>query len=275
MDIREMVASITKEILQSMNTEKQSSTAPRVLYVFCDSQAHEAFQDHFIQLKNHGICHDILFLDGETSSWLGMHKIECGGAGKILTADEYAPAPLEVPKDYVGIVIPEIDLDNAARIASGLKGTIKAEIVFSALVTGKFVIAGSDVPGIKRADRRTLQTLTLTPAYEKLFNRHVEGMKELGVEFAEQRRLADRVVSKLKSQLQKVETTSKTEQPTLTPLDEQEAVFSGKLLTADWIRSQPELRDTTLMVKKGAIVSPLAYDSMRERGITVSYLGKG
>lgn len=273
MDIRDMVASITKEILQSMNTEKKSE-APRVLYVFCDSQAHEAYQDHFIQLKNHGICHDILFLDGETSSWLGMHKIECGGAGKILTADEYAPAPLEVPKDYVGIVIPEVDLDNAARIASGLKGTIKAEIVFSALVTGKFVIAGSDVPGIKRADRRTLQTLTLTPAYEKLFQRHVEGMKELGVEFAEQRRLADRVVAKLKSQLPKVE-APKAEQPTLTALDEEETVFSGKLLTADWIRSQPELRDTTLLVKKGAIVSPLAYDSMRERRITVSYLGKG
>jgi len=272
MDIREMVASITKEILLSMNTEKKKE-APRVLYVFCDSQAHEAYTDHFIQLKNHGICHDILFLDGETSSWLGMHKIECGGAGKIITADEYAPAPLEVPKDYVGIVIPEIDLDNAGRIAAGLKGTIKAEIVFSALVTGKFVIAGSDVPGIKRADRRTLQTLTLPPAYERLFQRHVEAMKELGVEFAEQRRLADRVVSKLKAQLQKDET--KPEQPALTALDEAEAVFSGKLLTADWIKSQPELKNTILHVKKGAIVSPLAFDSMRERGTTVSYLGKG
>lgn len=272
MDIREMVASITKEILQSMNDEKKKPS-PRVLFVFCDSQAHEAHSDHFIQLKNHGICHDILFLDGETSSWLGMHKIECGGAGKIITADEYAPAPLEVPKDYAGIVIPEIDLDNAARIASGLKGTIKAEIVFSALVTGKFVVVGSDVPGIKRSDRRTLQTLTLTPAYEKVFNRHVEEMKELGVEFVEQKRLADRVVSKLKSQLQKDEV--KAEQPAMAALDETEAVFSGRLLTADWIRSQPKLKDKTLHVKKGAIVSPLAFDSMRERGITVSYLGKG
>ncbi|KQL46722.1 hypothetical protein AN963_17565 [Brevibacillus choshinensis] len=272
MDIREMVASITKEILQSMNQEKKKQ-APRVLYVFCDSQAHEAFTDHFIHLKNNGVCHDILFLDGETSSWLGMHKIECGGAGKIITADEYAPAPLEVSKDYVGIVIPELDLDNAARIATGLKGTIKAEIVFSALVTGKFVIAGSDVPGIKRADRRTLQTLTLTPAYEKLFQRHVQELGELGIEFAPQKRLAERVVSKLKAQLQKDEV--KTDQSALTALDEAEAVFSGKLLTADWIRSQPQLRNTTLLVKKGAIVSPLAHDSMRERGITVSYLGKG
>ncbi|EMT52479.1 MULTISPECIES: hypothetical protein [Brevibacillus] len=272
MDIREMVASITKEILQSMNQEKKPP-APRVLYVFCDSQAHEAFADHFIQLKNHGICHDILFLDGETSSWLGMHKIECGGAGKILTADEYAPIPLEVPKEYAGIVIPEIDLDNAARVANGLKGTIKAELVFSALVTGKFVLVGSDVPGIKRADRRTLATLTLPPAYEKLFHRHVQEMKELGVEFAEQKRLADKVIAKLNAGKKKEEAAPG--QPVLTALDETEAVFSGRLLTADWIRSQPQLRNTTLYVKQGSIVSPLAYDSLRERGVTVSYLGKG
>ena len=157
-------------------------------------------------------------------------------------------------------------------IRQGAPADLIFQSVFAALVTGKFVIAGSDVPGIKRADRRTLQTLTLPPAYEKLFQRHVEAMKELGVEFAEQRRLADRVVSKLKAQLQKDET--KPEQPALTALDEAEAVFSGKLLTADWIKSQPELKDTILHVKKGAIVSPLAFDSMRERRITVSYMGK-
>lgn len=272
MDVREMVASITKEILQSLQQEKVKQ-ARRVLYVFCDSQAHVAFLDHFIHLKNNGVCHDLLFLDGETSSWLGMHKIECGGAGKILAADEFAPAPLEVPKDYDGIVIPELDLDNAARIAAGLKGTIKAEIVFAALVTGKFVIAGSDVPGIKRADRRTLQALTLPPAYERLFQRHVQELTELGIEFAPQKRLAERVVSKLRSQLPKE--GEQAAKPTATALDETEAVFSGKLLTADWICSQPQLRHTTLHVKQGAIVSPLAQDSMRERGITVSYIGRG
>ncbi|USG65542.1 hypothetical protein NDK47_26145 [Brevibacillus ruminantium] len=272
MDIREMVASITREILQSMN-EAKTEPSPRVLYVFCDSQAHEAFADHFIQLKNHGICHDLLFLDGETSCWLGMHKIECGGAGKIIAADEYAPVPLEVPKDYDGIVIPEIDLDNAARVASGMKGTIKAEIIFSALVTGKFVLVGSDVPGIKRADRRTLATLTLPAAYEKRFHRHVQEMKELGVEFAEQKRLADRVIARLNAVRKKAEGVS--EKPVLTPLDETEAVFTGRLLTADWVRSQPQLQGTTLQVKQGTIVSPLAVDSLRERGITLSYLGKG
>ena len=271
-NIREMVAAITKEILQAQYREEQEK-APRVLYVFCDSQAHEAYGDHFIQLKKYGICHDILFLDGETSSWLGMHQIECGGAGKILAADEYAPAPLEVPANYDGIVIPEIDLDNAARIATGLKGTIKAEIVFSALVTGKFVVVGADSPGLKRADRRTLQTLALPPAYEQLFRQHVGRLQELGVEFAEQKRLAERVIARLKDRW-KVE--GKSQQATGSEqVDEGEAVYSGRLLTADWVYAQPQLRETVLQVKKGTIISPLAYDALRERSITVRTLGKG
>lgn len=271
-NMREMVEAITKEILQSLTQEEQQK-APRILYVFCDSQAHEAYADHFIQLKKHGICHDLLFLDGETSSWLGMHKIECGGAGKIIAADEYAPAPIEVPEQYAGIVIPEIDLDNAARIATGLKGTIKAEIVFAALVTGKFVVVGSDSPGLKRADRRTLQTLTLPPAYERIFQGHVEQMKELGVEFIEQKRLAERVIVKLKGK--QPDQPSVNKDAVQTWGGELEDTFAGKLLTADWIRSQPQLRDTTLQVKKGTIVSPLALDTMRERGVTIRYLGKG
>lgn len=271
-NIREMVEAIAKEILQAQYREEQEK-APRVLYVFCDSQAHEAYGDHFIQLKKYGICHDILFLDGETSSWLGMHQIECGGAGKILAADEYAPAPLEVPANYDGIVIPEIDLDNAARIATGLKGTIKAEIVFSALVTGKFVVIGADSPGLKRADRRTLQTLALPPAYEQLFRQHVGRLQELGVEFAEQKRLAERVIARLKDRW-KVE--GKSQQATGSEqVDEGEAVYSGRLLTADWVYAQPQLRETVLQVKKGTIISPLAYDALRERSITVRTLGKG
>lgn len=274
MDIKQMVESITKEILQSMNVEKiKKQELPRVLYVFCDSTAHEAFTDQFIQLQNHGICHDILFLDGETSSWLGMHKIECGGAGKILTADEYAPAPQEVPKDYVGIVIPEIDLDNASRVVAGMKGTIKAEIIFAALVTQKFVIVGEDVPGIKRSDRRTLKTLSLPPGYQKLFARQIDEMKELGIEFDLQKRLAERVIQKVKKS--KAVSQETTEIPSADVEDDAKLVFSEKLLTADWIRLQSRIPGNTIYVNNGSIVSPLAYDVLREKGISLQYIGRG
>ncbi|MDR7317009.1 hypothetical protein [Brevibacillus nitrificans] len=259
MDVRQMIESITREILQSMSIPQEKK--PKWLFIFCDSTAHEAFTDQFIALQNHGICHDILFLDGETSSWLGMHRIECAGAGKIIATDEYAPAPLELPKEYDGIVIPEIDLDNAARVVAGLKGSIKAEIIFSALVLGKPVLVGEDVPGIKRSDRRCLKTLSLPGPYQKLFQRHVNDMKELGIEFAAQKGLADAIIRKNRASLPNHEPVSGGQQP-----------VTAKLLTADWVRAQSEFTEDRLVLRQGAIVSPLAMDLLKEKGVAVHYV---
>ncbi|RNB79139.1 hypothetical protein EDM59_28240 [Brevibacillus nitrificans] len=259
MDVRQMIESITREILQSMSTPQEKK--PKWLFIFCDSTAHEAFTDQFIALQNHGICHDILFLDGETSSWLGMHRIECAGAGKIIATDEYAPAPLELPKEYDGIVIPEIDLDNAARVVAGLKGSIKAEVIFSALVLGKPVLVGEDVPGIKRSDRRCLKALSLPGPYQKLFQRHVNDMKELGIEFAAQKGLADAIIRKNRVSLPNHEPGSGGQQP-----------VTAKLLTADWVKAQSEFTEDKLVLRQGAIVSPLAMDLLKEKGVAVRYV---
>ncbi|MFP3387736.1 hypothetical protein [Brevibacillus sp. SIMBA_040] len=265
MDVRQMIESITREILQSMKPETVQESQEKWLYIFCDSKAHESFEDQFIALQNNGICHDLLFLDGETSSWLGMHRIECGGAGKIITADEFAPVPLEVPKEYDGVIIPEIDLDNAARIAAGLKGTIKAEIVFSALVLGKPVLVSRDVPGIKRADRRTLKTLTLPKPYQQLFLRHVHDMKELGVEFYPQKGLADAVIRKSRAKKQQETAGSSGGVVGARPAQ------SAKLLTAEWVNAQAEFPDAGLVLRQGTILSPLAKDMLKEKGIAIHY----
>lgn len=264
MDVRQMIESITREILQSMSIPQEKK--PKWLFIFCDSTAHESFADQFIALQNHGICHDLLFLDGETSSWLGMNRIECGGAGKIIAADEYAPAPLELPKEYDGIVIPEIDLDNAARVVAGLKGTIKAEIIFSALILGKPVLVGEDVPGIKRSDRRCLKTLTLPGPYQKLFLRHVNDMKELGIEFAPQHGLAASIIRMNRASRQAAELAS----PHQDGQGRQPAAV--KLLTAEWVRAQTDFPDSTLVLRQGAIISPLAMDLLKEKGIRVHYV---
>ncbi|GLI07479.1 hypothetical protein YDYSG_35090 [Paenibacillus tyrfis] len=284
MEIKPMIESIVRELVQAMQAEQAKK--PKVLYLFCDSTAHEAFTDHFILLKNSGICYDMLFLDGETSSWLGLHKIECAGPGKIIAADEYAPAPLELPLEYDGIVIPEIDVDNAARAAQGLKGTVKAEILFSALVLNKFVLIGDDIPGLKRADRRTLKTLTLPKPYAKLFERYKRELAALGAEFAPQKLLAEAVVRNCGvTQRQPVSEASANAVSSPEPVSAQagaangstavagSAVFEGKLLTAEWVKRQtdtaPDVRK--LILGKGTIVSPLAADLLREKDVAVQY----
>ncbi|SCW36137.1 hypothetical protein SAMN04487970_100469 [Paenibacillus tianmuensis] len=288
MEIKPMIESIVRELVQAMQAEQMKK--PKVLYLFCDSTAHEAFTDHFILLKNSGICYDLLFLDGETSAWLGLHKIESSGPGKIIAADEYAPAPLELPLEYDGIVIPEIDVDNAARAAQGLKGTVKAEILFSALVLNKFVLIGDDIPGLKRADRRTLKTLTLPKPYVKLFERYKRELAALGAEFAPQKLLAEAVVRKCGAAQRQTGNDASAKGSSLPEAASAHAgaangraaaagsaVFEGKLLTAEWVKRQtdtaPDVRK--LILSKGTIVSPLAADLLKEKDVTVQYADKG
>lgn len=265
-DMRAVIESIAKEILQSMNQKERPKQ--RVLFVFCDSTAHEAFHDQFIKLNNHRICHDLLFLDGETASWLGMNRLECGGAGRVIATDEYAPSPLEVPKEYDAILIPEIDLDNAARVAAGMKGTIKAELIFAALVLGKSVLIGSDVPGIKRADRRTLQSVELPGPYQRLFQQQMAALLELGVELHPQRSLADAVIRRLKSRRIE-EATDGTE----VEASEDGCVFDGKLLTVEWLQRQTHLPNKIIYLQADTLISPLAKDLLKEQGWHVRTTG--
>ncbi|MFC5402901.1 hypothetical protein [Cohnella soli] len=279
MDLKPLVESVARELLEAWRKETATqSPPPKVLYVFCDSTAHEAYSDQFIHLRNNGVCHDLLFLDGETSGWLGMHKIECGGAGRIIAADEFAPAPLEVPRDYDGIVIPEIDLDNAARIALGMKGTIKSEIVFAALMERKFVLVGEDSPGAKRSDRRTLRTITLPEPYAKLFSYYKHELSMYGVELAPQKRLADIVVDKLGRQGKDDDRADRKsdgsqrqpEQKDSTPEDRQS--FHGRLLSADWLSETYKRQPFgELEIMRSTIVTPLAADEIKRYGIALTY----
>lgn len=270
MEIKQMVEAIVRELLG------QQAARPKLLYLFYDSTSHEAFTDHFITLNINGIDHDLMFLDGEASCWLGKHKIECGGRGKTIASDEFAPAPIEVPLSYEGIVIPEIDLDNAARAALGMKGTIVSEIIFSALVQNKFVLIGEDISGLKRADRRTLQTLALPAPYRNLLDYYKMELQMYGVEFAPIKLLADKAVSKIRAETQGSTKTEAAASASPTPPASSACVYEGRLVSAEWIAR--ELRDpslSTLRIGKKTMISALAQDMLKDRGITIEYMAEG
>jgi hypothetical protein len=273
-EIKQMVEAIVREMLS------QQVKRPKVLYLFYDSTSHEAFTDHFIALNINGIDHDLMFLDGEASCWLGKHKIECGGRGRTIASDEFAPAPIEVPLAYEGVVIPEIDLDNAARAALGMKGTIVSEIIFSTLVQNKFVLIGEDISGLKKADRRTLQALTLPTAYRNLFDYYKMELQMYGVEFAPTKELAEKVAGKIRSE--KAEADLKAElEPSLPAISEISApatsalVYEGKLVSAEWVtREIRNLSFRSLQISSQTIISALAHDMLKDRGITIEYIAE-
>ncbi|SDX08606.1 hypothetical protein [Paenibacillus sp. CF384] len=290
MEMKQLVESIIRELVGTMQAQA-AEPPPKVLYIFCDSTAHEAYRDHFILLQKNGIQYDRLFLDGVTSGWLGMHKVESSGLGRTIAVDESAPAPIEIPMGYDGIVIPEIDVGDAGRVALGMKGTVRSEIIFAALVMGKFVVVGDDSSGLSRSDRRTLKELTLPMPYQKLFSYYKSEMHMYGVDFAPAQELAEWVVKRVGGPAARImgndeESTAEAaaidsrEDATATTaaaeLSEHQARFEGKFLSADWVnRLAVNKRITVILVKRGTILSPLARDVLREKGIVVQIRDEG
>ncbi|OXM13822.1 hypothetical protein [Paenibacillus herberti] len=276
MDIRQLVQDIAREIMSLSDKPNLQRKAPKLLFIFCDSRAHEGHSDQFILLDNHGIEYDLVFLDGVTSAWIGMSRMESSGAGKTIAIDEYAPAPIELPKDYDGVVIPEIDLDNASRIAAGLKGSVKAEIVFSALLLNKPVWVGKDSPGVKRNDRKTLKVLSLSPGYTKLFQKRLAELEELGIMFGPGQELSREVVryfELLKSDGVGYEADGSSAAATASRTATTRPDVA--LITADWVSAQAASLNGLLEVERGTIVSPLAKDLLRDKGIVLHFSDKG
>lgn len=267
--MREIIESVVKEVVSSVKEEREKAENGKVLFVFCDSTAHEAYENQFIELKANKVSYDILFLDGDTSSWLGMNKVESSDSEKVIAASIGSKAPLELSEEYDFIVIPEIDLDNAARIAAGLKGSIKSEIVFSALLLNKKIFIGNDVTGIKRADRSALKTTTLPKPYKKVFEKYLKDLSDLGIEFISPKKFSDLILKTVEIKDEKNKEGNKNnKKETLTD----GSTLTKKLLTPEWIKSQSNISNNTINIYKATIISPLAKDMIKEKGLNVRYI---
>jgi hypothetical protein len=273
LELRQLVETITKEILQNLPNSRLDAgeKSKKVLFVFCDSHAHEAYSDTFIELQQAGISHDALFLDGETSGWLGIGRIECGGACNVIAMDVNAPAPLEVPLQYDAIIIPEIDLDNAARISLGMKGTVKAEIVFSALMLDKPVIIGGEGPGLKRADRQTLKILKMPEPYRRRFTACMEDLEELGIIIQKQTALVAPLIEKWGKE-RTAKKSVNAAPSNAASVSGYETIYEGKLLTEQWVKAEIPSAIQILRVSKRTIITPLARDALRQRAVAVEIL---
>lgn len=254
MDRKQLESLVTKMTREILAEREQLLKRKKVLFIFCDSYAHESFTDQFIDLHNHHIDYDLLFLDGETSGWLGMNQIQSTSAKEIIAADEYAKAPIELPKDYDAIIVPEIDLDNAARVCYGLKGSIKSEIIFSALLLNIPIIIGEDIPGIKRSDRLTLKTLKLPASYRKRFEQYQTELREFGITFTQLALLAETIKTKLFYYEEKNRIMT----------------FQDKVLTLQWLVTNFS-STKTLILKEGTIITALAQDFIREKSIKLIF----
>ncbi|RUS46331.1 hypothetical protein [Cohnella sp. AR92] len=286
MELNKLVETIVREIVGKLG---QSPVRPfKLLFVCADSAAYEAYSDQYILLQKHGIAFDLLFLDGAASAWLGSRRIESSGCGRAIAADEFAPSPLELPLEYDGLLLPEVDLDSLGRATLAIRGTVLSDLLFGALVLGKPAWIGEDSPGLTRADRRTLKTLKLPKPYQNLFDYYKQELTMYGASFGPMHQLAELAADFFdRTEAERTKSAALTIEETYSPpATGEQAIpaasnegaatirFEGRLVSAEWVERQAEKGSfSRLSLGKRTLVSPLARDLLRDRGVFV-YVGE-
>lgn len=140
------------------------------------------------------------------------------------------------------------------------------------------MLVGEDGPGLKRADRRTLQTIALPQPYVHLYSYYKQELRMYGVEFGEQKRLAELAVRKCgkeKATIAEPAASTTSQQPSA-PEERGPITFENKLVSSEWVIAQLKLRRFhTLIVRRRTLISPLALDLLKDNGIAVQYADEG
>lgn len=102
-----------------------------------------------------------------------------------------------------------------------------------------------------------------------------------GVEFAPTKLLADKAVSKIRTEILEAPEASKADldppaslvasaPPALSSI-----VFDGKLISAEWVTREFRKQSFhSLQIAKKTIISALAHDMLKDRGITIEYMAE-
>ncbi|MCL4516281.1 MAG: hypothetical protein M1379_11945 [Firmicutes bacterium] len=290
MDIDALVAAIAEEVLRRLNATREAggTAKKRVLVVFSGNKAGvDKVLGQIRQLQDPAAA-GAVELAGY-ASWSAGHLIgpeklsQTTGIGEILTDQTLRP-PQEVVQKTDLFILANPSQNLLAKVALGIRDTCSTELLALALIAGKPVVApggleelagslvdGSDV----RADVPGGAGFTKMPApYRKMLEEYLARLSSFGVRFVIPDQLAQAVSDWLKHPARPI-----AEQTTGAGYRNRNPDFRGEVpglpggargrqvITREDILEAVKDGGREIILQGNAIVTPLARDLSRERGI--------
>ncbi len=166
--------------------------------------------------------------------------------------------PMEVVEETGTIVLPTLTMNTVAKIATGISDNTVTDFVRLGLLAGKRIIAAKDA-----CDPNLPIYRNASAAYKEMVLKHLETLRSFGIRFVDAEALADAITGvPIGTGLEKAESVPKVTTGSEIP------VFSGRILDAGVLRS---FKGSFLWLDRGTLVTPLAKDIARERGIHLQY----
>lgn len=183
------------------------------------------------------------------ADWL---RAELGDIEIITEASGRAPGALLQETDL--ILIPVLTLNTAAKVAHGIADTLVATLIMDSLLKGKPVFAARDACDPDHPVRSKLGMTRETAAYRDLLSSNLQRLREYGIRLVPAAELAAHVLADV------------TGAAASGPAAPEGTVFCGRVLSRSDVAS---FTGRLLKVSRETLVTPLARDLARDRGIDI------
>ena len=255
MDIDRLTQIIEAEVRKALSELEQPSNPPqqverkKVLAVFTSGCAcQNAAITQIEQLI--AADYDVTIIPSPIAVELMAEQVEkIKGISAVLTEGFAADISNMVEAAEV-IVVPLLSRTAAAKLALGIADELALMVVMQGLIIGKPVIAAKDAADPQGVNCPFLATEKTPPTLIQLAKNYLKTLKSFGMKLVDVAQLADVVINKPQTYSQ---ISNKNGKPLIT-----QSVIAG---LAEDVK--------TLTIPNPAIVTPLAYDLAKERGIEI------
>ncbi|MDI3538557.1 MAG: hypothetical protein PWP58_1244 [Bacillota bacterium] len=179
--------------------------------------------------------------------WL---RSELGDIEIVTEADRKAPSALLKDTDIT--LVPVLTLNTAAKVAHGIANTLVATLIMDSLLTGRPVFAARDACDLANPVRAKLGMDKAAPAYRALLAGNLDRLAEFGIRLVGVTELAAAVLG----EGGRTDAASKGTAGT----------FTGRVLSRTDVAA---FEGSVLRVSAGTLITPLARDLARDRGIEI------
>ncbi len=293
MDLDTLVAAVAEEVLRRLGTTRGGGDIPKkqVLVVFSGNKAGvDRVLDQIRRLQDLAVAEGVEFIG--YASWsagrlIGFEKLsQAAGIREILT-DQTLQSPQEVIQRAGLVILANPSQNLLVKVALGIRDTCATELLALALLTGKPVLApvglsdlvgdlgeGADTQGDSAGER-------IPSPYCKMLEEYLARLTSFGIRFVPLDELVQGVVDWLKRPSEAAASRfPASRHPNGKPAfgagkpafrgvgpDLLEGARGRRVITREDILEAVQSGVLEMILQEDAIVTPLARDLSRERGI--------
>lgn len=222
------------------------------------------------ELKKEGFTYHVL-MTRSAMYVTGEKAVRAALEPEELWVEEPNGFPEQVAARYDTILVPALTVRTAAYLANCMPETPAATMIFNGLMKGKNVVISVDGACPDNPKRKELG-YRMTPAMRDALHENLEKIRGYGARLTSAEGMADAVrkavYSFLPAQAVKpAAAPAKAEEPAAQSGNVIRPALTGKILGVKAVNTLA--KGTTVVVPRGTIVTALAHDEARLRGVTI------